>query len=388
MTSEDHGPHAPAPTADELVAAIPHGVVTLAGDGAVLAANASAHGLVAALGTSAVDRCSDLFSCAVAGGPCERECLVARALRLGKPSQEVRIDADGTSPGAVWVTAAPLTTGRHAVLLLRPGSRRDRRQRSQERWRDEPDLRIRVLGTTQVSALADGLGGNWLGERPGRVLKLLVCERARAVTVDEIAEAVWPRRAVSAVSNVRYSIHRLRTKLEPARAAHSPASFVITRMEGYALNLERVWIDADEFERGVEEGRGAMSRWDPAVAEGHLVAAMALYRGPFLADEPYADWAVEERGRLGRLASYALRVLTMLARERGDRDSSIGYLERLCELEPLDNQMHRELIQALLGAGGRSDAERRYERFAARLWRDLGMAPDFDLTSLAAQASG
>ena len=47
--------------------------------------------------------------------------------------------------------------------------------------------------------------------------------------------------------------------------------------------------------------------------------------------------------------------------------------------------MHRELVQALLGQGLRSDAKRRYDNFAQRLRRELGQEPEFDLRSLSSQ---
>jgi DNA-binding SARP family transcriptional activator len=80
-----------------------------------------------------------------------------------------------------------------------------------------------------------------------------------------------------------------------------------------------------------------------------------------------------------------VRLLTVLARERGDGVDAIGHLRRLAELEPLDNGVHRELVQALLGEGLRSEAERRYDSFAHRLRRELDEEPDFDVLSLSAK---
>ena len=46
---------------------------------------------------------------------------------------------------------------------------------------------------------------------------------------------------------------------------------------------------------------------------------MALYRGDFLADEPYADWALDERDRMHGLAGRAIRALTKIMFGRHDR---------------------------------------------------------------------
>lgn len=372
-------------TAAELLDALPNGILLLDSDGTLVHANAAAHELVRGLGTTAVRRCRDLFSCQAPGGPCERGCLVARAASLDKPSAEVRIDTPGgVSPGALWVTASPISGEPHAVLLqLRAGSRHDRRRRSDARWQTEPELRIRALGWTNIEALEDSLETDWLAQRPGQILKYLVCERARVVMVDEIAESIWPDGGAGSIGNARYSIHRLRMKLEPRRAAHDPPAFVVARAGGYALDRARIWIDVDEFERAVKEGRAAMLYVDSAGATQHLEHAMGLYRGAFLADEPYAQWASDERHRLAGLAIYALRILTVLARERTDALDAIGHLRRLAELEPLDNGVYRELVQALLGEGLRSEATRQYASFAHRL-REMGVEPGFDVLSLSA----
>jgi len=370
------------PTAEELLDALPYGVVVVASDGAIKRANAAAIGLVPSLVTDAVQSCGDLFSCRSRGGPCERGCLVARAAGSSKPAPEVRIDAvGGAFPGAMWVTASPLPDGRGAILHLRSGWRGDRRRRSEESWKSEPELRIRAFGRTQVDALEDTLASDWLSQRPGQILKYLVCERGRTVMVDEIAEAIWPDSGSLAVNNTRYSIHRLRTKLEPRRAAHDPPAFVVASGGGYALDRERIWIDADEFEQAVEQGRAAMVRLAQAAATEQLERAVGLYHGAFLADEPYAHWVTNERNRLASLAIYALRVLTALAHKRNDGPDAIRHLLRISELEPLDSGVHRELVQALLGDGQRSHAKRHYEAFASRLRHELGEEPDFDLRS-------
>lgn len=372
-----------APTADELLDALPYGVIALTADGDVLHANAPAHELVPRLETAAADQCDELFDCQARGGPCEYGCLVARAAEATGPVPEMRIDtAGGTSPGALWITASPLPRRRGVVLHVRPGWRGDRRRRSEQRWQTAPELRIRALGPVRVEALEDSLDADWLRQRPGEILKYLVCERGRVVMADEIAESIWPDSGPRAVGNTRYAIYQLRSKLEPRRAAHDPPAFVVASGGGYALHRDRVWIDVDEFERAVDEGRTAMMRFDSAAAASALEYAMELYRGPFLADEPYAHWAGGERNRLASMASYALRILTSLAREHGDNPAAIEHLRRLAEIEPLDSGVHRELIQALLGDGKRSEAKRRYDVFAHRLRRELAEDPGFDLRSL------
>jgi len=254
-------------TADELLDALPYGVVAVEAAGIIVRGNATARALVPGLKTAAARRCHDLFACQAPEGPCERGCLVARVARTNDAAPEIRIDAaGGAEPGALWVTASPLPAGGGAILHLRAGARGDRRRRSGERWQTAPELRIFVLGRTHVESLEDSLETKWLSERPGQILKYLVSVRTRAAMVDEIAEAIWPDKGLRAINSTRYTICQLRLKLEPRRSAHQPSAFVLERGGGYSLDRGRIWIDADEFELAVQTSRAAMARLDSAAA--------------------------------------------------------------------------------------------------------------------------
>ncbi|HVF77544.1 MAG TPA: BTAD domain-containing putative transcriptional regulator [Solirubrobacteraceae bacterium] len=373
----------------DVLDALPYGVLLLDPDGAVTDANPRAHELLPDLAADATRRCHEVLGCQVSDGPCERGCLRERATHSGEASAEIRIDpaSDGqTRP--LWLTFAPLDGRRGAIVHIRPGEIGDRRWRNELRRGASLELEIRAFGRTQVQARGQSLGGTWLAQRPGQVLKYLVSTRDRVAMADEIAESIWPGQGRRAVGNTRHVMHRLRDKLEPLRSPHTGSSFVLAVGGGYTLDRERIWIDVDEFEQSVEQGSAAMNRLEPAAAAAHLEHAMGLYRDEFLRDEPYAHWAHDERSRLGGLAGYALRVLVVLDREREDHGSAVRHLKRLADIEPLDSDISRELISALLFTGQRSEAKRRYAGFADRLRREFGEDPDFDLRSLASSSGG
>jgi DNA-binding SARP family transcriptional activator len=364
--------------------ALPCGVVAVDSEGAVLGSNRAARGLLPGLETTkAPPRCNELMPCNEPGGPCEAGCLAIRAAGGDEALPEFRVDVrEGGAASAVWVTGAPLRHRPGAVLHLRPGNAKDRRRRTDPHWLTGPKLRIQVLGRMRIESDEGEIGGEWLHQRPGEILKLLICERDRVVPVDEIAEAIWPDSGRRALGNTRHFIHSLRSKLEPKRTRHGHSSFIIGRSGGYAIDRDRIWIDADEFEEAVEAGLAGLQRGDGEKARERLEHAMTLYGRDLLADEPYADWAYKERDRLRELATRALHVLVKMAREREDADSHLGHLSRLADLEPFDSCVQREFLAALLLAGRRSEAFRRYGAFAARTRREFGEEPDFTLKSL------
>src|SRR5215218_4084980 len=171
-------------SAQQVLDHLPYGVVVTDRHGWVRDANAAAGRLLWDIERGgAARRCRDIFACRRSGGPCTDGCLVQRAATAGEPLPEIRIDSaePEADPSAFWVTAASLGEGTGVVLHLRPGDARDRRRRSEPHWLSGPQLHIRALGRMWVDAGEGPLGGQWLHQRPGQLLKYLVCERNRVV---------------------------------------------------------------------------------------------------------------------------------------------------------------------------------------------------------------
>jgi DNA-binding SARP family transcriptional activator len=202
------------------------------------------------------------------------------------------------------------------------------------------------------------------------------------VPSDVIADNLWPGTGRQGLGNVRYFMHALREKLEPHRARGARSSFIVTVQGGYALDRRHVRIDADDFDEAISQGLEAAARADDDFAIERLRDALALYRGDFLADEPYADWALSERDRLHNLAGRALRALTKIMLSRHDLDAAAEYLEQLAELEPLDAEAHRDLLAVWLAQGRRTEAARRYAIYRTRMLREFGEEPEFQLQDL------
>lgn len=369
----------------EVFQRLPYGVLVVDADGGVLDSNAAARRLLPALdGDGGAARCDALLACSGAGGPCESGCLAARAAGGGEPLPEIRIDVAGGGASALWVTAAPLEAESRAVLHLRPGDARDRRRRSDPHWMSGPELRVRTFGRTRVDSAEGPLGGQWLGQRPGHVLKYLLCERDRVVHAEEIADALWPGAGRQGLNNVRHFVHQLRERLEPGRARRAPSSFVVAVRGGYAINRRHVRIDADEFSAAAQDGLAALKRGEGRAGSELLERALELYKDDFLADEPYAEWAYEERNRLRALAARALRELARITVVERDLTAAAGWLGRLAELEPFDGDVHRDLFAVWLAQGHRTEAARGFAAFRMRVLREFGEEPEFDLQSLRA----
>src|SRR3954470_1726631 len=376
-----------AGVASDVFEAFPYGIVAIHPGGAVAVHNRAAAPI---LGEGAhnegVTRCCELLGCR-RPGPLENICLSEMAADQHRALPEIRLDLAPASPTrAAWVTAAPLDgEAARVVLELRPGDAHDRRRRTEPHWTNGAQLRIYTFGGTRVESSEGSIGGRWREQHPAQLLKYLFAEPPRVVRREEIAETIWPGADRRILGSVRHFVHALRARLEPDRPNRVPSSFILNVQGGYAIDRRHVYVDADDFEDQVRTGLDHLAAGRVMLARERLERALALYTGDFLADEPYADWAMVQRDALRRLAADALRALASIARRAGDLDDAAGHLERLGDLEPFDIDLHREIIGLCLERGRRSEALRRFAALRVRILKTFGEDIGFSLSELREQ---
>jgi len=363
------------PLAGRLFEGFPHGLLILDRSGAVEVANRAAVELLE-VAVPGERRCCDLFGCRAAGGSLSGVCLSEIVPAAAEDYLELRIELRA---GSAWLTAAAMDDSRIVVQVRRNGTSRFVHSESAS----SPVLYVSALGPLQVERDGEPVGGAWLEQRPGELFKYLVCERHRPASSDRITAALWPQADTSAVGRVRYFVHKLRDALEPDRdRGHS--TFVVGGQRGYALHRRLVRLDIDDFEQRVTAGLAAFARGDSVAAADLLGRGLALYRDEFLADEPYAVWALAERDRLRDMASRALRILFQQSLLRGDLDGADAHLRRLIGFEPFDANLHRHYVEVSLRLGRRGEAQRRYAELRQRMLFEFGEELEFGFSELLA----
>ena len=389
-TPADPSPHGAAMTlALQVLDSYPYAIIVARRGGAVVAHNPAAAHLLGQLAERLQDpndrALCDVLDCRTEAAPLDGLSLIERALEERRVLPEVRVDLPpGAAVPAAWVTVAPLGDSDDLVIAeLRPGRANDRRRRTTPHWTGEPQLNIYALGRTRIESAEGPIGGQWLENRAGQVLKYLIAERHRVVYPDEIVETLWEDARLRSVPGVRYYIHQLRQHLEPDRAGRGQSSFIGRLEGGYVLHREGIVVDVDEFERHIGTGLAAADAGDEERAGCELERGLVLYGGDFLADEPYAEWAIPERDRLRSVAANGLRVLAELRLAQEDLAGAAGDLERLAELEPYDPEVHRRLIAVALRRGRRTEAVRRYAALRRRMIATFGEDVDFTLADVA-----
>ncbi len=223
-----------------------------------------------------------------------------------------------------------------------------------------PATEIRSLGGFSVlHAGAPVPIATWGSRRARDLVKILVARRGQRVPREQLMEVLWPDEDPTRTARrLSVMISTARNVLDPDRSA-DPVGWIAADRDAVWLALPAAAIDIERFMAGAVDGLDA-SATDPMRAQRALEQAEAAYRGDFLEDDPYADWAVPLREEAK--ATY-LRVALALARlwsDHGDAEAAIRYLRRALEREPYDEHAHLLLATQLVAAGRPAEARRTY----------------------------
>ena len=242
-------------------------------------------------------------------------------------------------------------------------------------------LEFRLLGPLEV--LVDGAPVRLGGPKQRAVLAVLLLHANEAVTSDRLLDEIWPASPVDTaarslhvtVSNVRKSLGRWSSSLQ-------------TRPAGYTLVADREHIDTVRCERLLDQARRARGGGDPARAAGLCREALALWRGPPLADLMYEQFAQAEVARLDELRLGLLdeRIEADLA--LGRHGELVAELEALVRQHPLRERLRGQQMLALYRSGRQSDALAAYDAARRVLGDEQGLDPGPELRQLNAAILG
>jgi DNA-binding SARP family transcriptional activator len=233
-------------------------------------------------------------------------------------------------------------------------------------------MRAQLLGPLELEHDGESLPLGSRGQRA--LLARLLLDANRTVAVDRLVEDFWGEEVPgSAVKMIHIHVSRLRKLL--------PGGLLVTRPPGYALQIDAEAVDLNRFERLREQGRAALAVGSAARAAVHLRAALALWRGPALAefDEPFATIEAARLEEL-RLACVEDRIDAELA--IGGHALLVGELEALVARHPLRERPRGQLMLALYRSGRQVEALARYRGLRQYLTSELGLEPSRPLRRL------
>jgi DNA-binding SARP family transcriptional activator len=235
-------------------------------------------------------------------------------------------------------------------------------------------LQISTLGKFGLAANGHGIAvDKWKRRQAVTLLKILVTHLDRPVHRERILDCLWPDvDEERGWGRLKVTMYYLRCQLRSSGVAEDA---VRTAGNAYLLRRDAVWVDAENFEKLVTEGRvlQAKGRGDDALR--CYEEAQFLYRGDYLEQDVFADWCAEERERLGEI------YMEMLTRKAECHAQRTEYVEaaQVCRKalvhDPCRESFHCSLMQYLVNLGRADWAIAQFRYCQTMLAREFGVEP-------------
>src|SRR5205823_13211802 len=152
----------------------------------------------------------------------------------------------------------------------------------------------------------------WPRRKPAQLLKLLALAPGHQLHREQVLEQLWPElEPEAAANNLHPALYFLRRVLAPEGG---PAAGAYLQLRTQQLTLcpgAPLWVDAEAFAAAAEAARVSH---EPGAYE----AALELYTGELLPEEPYEEWASAPREALRQSYVARLKELARLREAAGE----------------------------------------------------------------------
>jgi DNA-binding SARP family transcriptional activator len=238
---------------------------------------------------------------------------------------------------------------------------------------------FRILGPVEV--LDEDRVITLGGPKQRALLALLVLHANEALSSDRLIDELWGEEPpATAAKTLQAHISRLRKALDGRSA--SRGELVLTREHGYELRVDPERVDCHSFERLILEGRSELVAGRPERAASAFESALALWRGPPLADLDHAQLAQIEIGRLNELRVVAQEELIEARLALGRHAEVVVALEALIAQHPYRERLRAQLMLAMYRSERQADALQAYQDARKKLVDELGIEPGERLREL------
>ncbi|GGT07045.1 SARP family transcriptional regulator [Planobispora rosea] len=241
-----------------------------------------------------------------------------------------------------------------------------------EKWR----LAFSLLGPLEVTA--EGRRLKLGGTRQQVVLATLLLEANRTVTIGRLMEAIYGDDPPStSKAQVQICISALRRLF----GLYHDSNFILTRPQGYVIQVDPVDVDAHRFESLIQGARRAQAENQIERAAKMYRKALAEWRGPALAgvESRLLESAAQ---RLEEQRLTALEACAELELELGYHSQLVGELSELVQTHPLRERLRAHLMRAMYRSGRQAEALQVYRQGKETMVEELGIDPGDELQQL------
>lgn len=234
-------------------------------------------------------------------------------------------------------------------------------------------VEYRLLGPLEV--LVGGRPASLAGPRQRAVLVVLLAARGKVVPASQLIDELWASDPPATAASVLQSyVSHLRKALGK--------SAIETRGRGYLAKVGPESLDLLRFERSAHHGSVLLADGRPEEASAALREALALWRGPALADLGDEPGVAPIAARLDELHVLALERRIEADLACGRHAEVAAEAGELADAYPLRERPRWLHVLALYRSGRQAEALDAYRRARAVLVEELGIEPGHALQEL------
>ncbi|MFL6126432.1 BTAD domain-containing putative transcriptional regulator [Actinophytocola sp.] len=210
------------------------------------------------------------------------------------------------------------------------------------------------------------------------MLAVLALNANRVTAVEQLVDAVW---GMDPPPTARPQIQTCVSALRRLLADNECPAEIRTRLPGYVLEIGDEQLDSKRFNLLLDNARAAERDGRLPEALETLRTALALWRGPVLADVP-SDVVLRLSAGLGerRISAEIARMRVELA--LGRHREIIPDLQALVREHPLREELYGYYMLALYRSGRQTEALEVYRQARTLLVEEIGLEPSAELREL------
>ncbi len=179
-------------------------------------------------------------------------------------------------------------------------------------------LTVRSFGGLSVFYQGSPVSIVWESQKARLLFSYLLITNDQWVHRDKFIEMLWPGCVGNAGSNnFKTTLSRLRKSFTGPRSINP----VMTQGEAVRINIHDIDVDASQFKLQAVSGIKLLSRGETKAAKECLEAALDIYTGEFLPEEPFNEFINIARKELAELHVSVVRYLERIYQQEGNKET-------------------------------------------------------------------
>ena len=212
------------------------------------------------------------------------------------------------------------------------------------------------------------------------LLKYLLVHHKQSIPREVLMDVFWPETAPdTARNNLNVAMHNLRKALR--FAIFIPVIVYENGVYKWDPNVQ-IWVDVEEFEKCIKSGQRFEAHDQLKAAVGQYEAAVSLYQGDFLEQNPYEEWTIHDRERLRAAYLDAIERLCQIYFGQENYVACISVCQRILSFDPCREDAYCLLMRCYSRQGQDHLALRQYQNCVKALRAELDVDPAPETTKL------